>query len=276
MAVDSPWTRRTLGGLVVLVALFLFIPLGVVVLFSFQSSPSLSLPFHGFSLHWYQAALDDSDLVSALVRSLVIALLTAASTVVFGTLAAYGLSRAVRGRLRTLIGGLFFLPITIPGVFIGLALASTFAKIGIQPSLWTVLIAHFVWAFPVFLIVVLLALDRFDPALEEAAADLGASRFQTFRKVLLPLVWPILAGAAAFSFMISFDEFVITYFVVGAQPTLPVYIFGLLHRTINPTVNVIASLLLFVSLLGVVAAALLTLRGLRRERLTAAAEGADG
>ncbi len=128
--------------------------------------------------------------------------------------------------LRAPLALLFFLPITLPGLFVGIALLVYFARLDVQLSLVTVVIAHFVYVFPYFLLIAVAALDRLDPALEEAAADLGASPWKVFRKVTLPLIWPVLVGATALAFALSFDEFIITFFVIGPDSTLPMFIFS--------------------------------------------------
>jgi spermidine/putrescine transport system permease protein len=246
--------------------LFLFVPLAVVVLFSFHSTGGLTLPFEGFSTRWYEEVFGDSTFSEALVNSLKLGAATAIVTVVMGTAAAYGVSRskaAVRGPLQFL----FLAPVLLPGLFIGAALLSFLARIQFEPSLLTVLIAHVVFAFPFVFILMRTALDRLDPSLEEVGRDLGASPWLVFRRVILPQIAAVLAGAAALAFMLSFDEFLITFFVIGDEQTLPVYIFGRLRRTVDPGINVASTLLLAVMLLAWLAAAFATLRAARAERL---------
>lgn len=256
---------RTAAVATAAVLFFLFAPLAVVVLFSFHSSPSLTLPFRGFSLRWYEKVVTDPDLGAALIRSLVVATSTAVVTLVLGTSAAYAISRARPTWLRTALTVLFFVPIAVPGLFLGLALVSFFLRVGVKPSLGTVLLAHCVYTFPFFLLIARMALDRLDPALEEAAADLGASRWQVFTRVVLPITWPVLAGAAALAFMLSFDEFLMTFFVAGQDQTLPLYLFGVLRRSIDPTINVISTLLLAITLAVTLAGTFMLMRGIRRE-----------
>ena len=239
----SPFTT----AITVLALLFLFVPLLVVVLFSFHSTAALSFPFDGFSLRWYRDVLGSEQFREAARNSLVVALATSAVTLVLGTLAAYGLSRT-RSRLRVPLALLFFLPITLPGLFLGLSLLVYFKRIGLDLSLVTVTIAHLVYVFPYFLLIAKAALDRLDPALEEAAADLGANPQLVFRRVTLPQVWPVLIGATCLAFALSFDEFVITFFVIGPESTMPLFIWSGLRRTIDPSINTISTLLLLVTL----------------------------
>jgi spermidine/putrescine transport system permease protein len=226
---------------------FLYLPLAMVVLFSFHKTGAVSFPFTGFSLRWYRETLGDEIFRNTLWNSTIVAVSVSVVTLVIGTAAAYGLTRCTP-KLRAPLTLLFFLPITLPGLFVGIGLLVYFARFDVQLSLTTVGIGHFVYVFPYFLLVAKAALDRLDPALEEAAADLGASPWRIFRKVTLPLVWPVLAGATALAFALSFDEFIITFFIIGPDSTLPMFMYSRLHRTVDPSINVVSTLLLAVTL----------------------------
>jgi ABC-type spermidine/putrescine transport system permease subunit II len=257
----SPATGAfTIAGLV-----FLWAPLLLVALFSFHSTGSLTFPFEGFSTRWYDEVFSNEVISTAAKNSLIVATSTALITVLLGTLAAYGLTRT-SSRLRGPLSLLFFLPITLPGLFIGIALLVAFSRVEWSLSLVTVTIAHLVYVFPFFFLVARAALERLDPALEETAADLGAGRWTVFRRVTLPQVWPVLVGAAGLAFALSFDEFVITFFVIGPDSTLPLYIWSGLRRTIDPSINAISTLLLAFTMLLFVVTFLLTTWGERRRR----------
>jgi ABC-type spermidine/putrescine transport system permease subunit II len=240
--------------------LFLFVPLVIVVLFSFHKTGALSFPFTGFSLRWYREVFGSYEFREAAKNSLYVALAVAASTLLLGTLAAYGLSKAP-ARLRGPLALLFFLPITLPGLFLGIALLTFLVRIDLTPSLVTVAIGHLVYVFPYFMLMALAALDRLDPALEETAADLGANAWKAFRRVTLPQIWPVLVGATSLAFMLSFDEFIITFFVIGSDSTLPLFIFSSLRRTIDPSINTISTLLLALTLTLWIVAFVFTIRG---------------
>jgi ABC-type spermidine/putrescine transport system permease subunit II len=225
---------------------FLYLPLAMVVLFSFHKTGAVSFPFTGFSLRWYRETLGDENFRATLWNSTFVAVSVSIITLVIGTAAAYGLTRCAP-RLRAPLALLFFLPITLPGLFVGIALLVYFARFDVQLSLTTVAIGHLVYVFPYFLLVVKAALDRLDPALEEAAADLGASPWRIFRKVTLPLIWPVLAAATALAFALSFDEFIITFFIIGPDSTLPMFMYSRLHRTVDPSINVASTLLLAIT-----------------------------
>jgi ABC-type spermidine/putrescine transport system permease subunit II len=250
----------TFGGVV-----FLWGPLLVVVLFSLHSTAALSFPFRGFSFRWYDEIFSSAEVRNAAENSLIVASVTAVTTLLLGTLAAYGLTRT-GSRARGPLALLFFLPITLPGLFIGTALLVAFARVDVTLSLATVTVAHLVYVFPFFFLIARAALDRLDPALEEAAADLGAGRSLVFRRVTLPQVWPVLVGAACLSFALSFDEFVITFFVIGTDSTLPMFIWSSLRRTIDPSINAISTLLLLFTLFLFVLTFALTSWSERRRR----------
>jgi len=239
--------------------------IGVVVLFSFHSTAGLTLPFEGFSTRWYEEVFGDSTFSEALVNSLILGAGTAIVAVGLATPAAYGVARS-RSRAGTPLQLLFLAPVLLPGLFIGAALLSFLGRIQFERSLLTVLIAHVVFAFPFVFLLMRTALERLDPALEEVARDLGASRARVFWRVILPQIAAVLGGAAALAFMLSFDEFLITFFVIGDEQTLPVYIFGRLRRTVDPGINVASTLLLAVVLFAWLAAAFATVRAMRAER----------
>jgi len=253
--------RRSVPTMLVTIAAlaFLFLPLAVVVLFSFHSSAGLTFPFEGFSLQWYEEVLGSEEFRSAARNSLVVATATSVVTLLLGTLTAYGLTRT-SSRWRVPLTLLFFLPVTLPGIFVGLALLVYFSELTITLSLLTVLVAHCLFVFPFFLLIAHAALSRTDPALEEAAADLGAGRWAVFRRVTLPQVWPVLLGASALAFALSFDEFIITFFVVGPDSTLPLYIWSGLRRNTDPSINTVSTMLLIATTVPCLIAYVLTLR----------------
>jgi ABC-type spermidine/putrescine transport system permease subunit II len=243
--------------------IFLLGPLLIVVLFSFNDAASLSFPLMGLSTRWYHEVFQNADFVEALVRSLELATLTAAVTLVLGTAAAYGVTRS-NSRLRNPASAILVLPVTLPSLFLGIALLSAIVRVQLAPSFFTIAVAHVIVAFPFFFLIAKIALERLDPLLEQAAADLGASPIQAFMKVTLPQIAPILLGASALSFMVSLDEFVVTVFVSGSNLTLPTFLYSRLRQAIDPSINVVSSILMFVTLVLGAAAYLLNARRIRR------------
>ncbi len=253
------------GVVVALTLVFLFAPLAIVVLFSFHAGGGLTFPFEGLSTRWYDSVFNDTTFSEAFVNSLILGVATAVLTVLLGTPAAYGVTRS-SSRLRGPLQFLFIAPVLLPGLFIGAALLTFLARIQFEPSLLTVLIGHVVFAFPFVFILMRMALDRLDLSIEEVARDLGAPPWTVFKRVTLPQIAPVLAGAAALAFMLSFDEFLITFLVIGNEQTLPVYIFGRLRRTVDPGINVASTILLAITMLVWVVAAVATLRAARNDR----------
>lgn len=231
----------------VITLLFLSLPLVIVVLFSFHATSSLAFPFEGFSLRWYEDTLGSRTFLDAMRNSFIVAVSVATSTFLLATPAAYGLSR-LRTRFRGALLLAFFLPITIPGLFIGVALLVWFDFLDVTLSLGTIIIAHIVFVFPYFLLLAFQGFDRLQPGLEDAAADLGAGPWLTFRRVVFPQVSPVLLGATVLVFSLSFDEFIITFFVTGGGSTVPLFIWSSLRRTIDPTINTVSTLLLTITL----------------------------
>jgi ABC-type spermidine/putrescine transport system permease subunit II len=229
------------------VMVFLFFPLFLIVLFSFHSSASLSFPFEGFSLRWYQEAINRSDLLPALKNSFIVASITAIASATIGTLAGFGLTR-INSRFSSVVGSVSNLPILLPGLFLGIALLGYFALANMVLSLMTVVIAHIIYTIPYFILVMVARLHQYDLSLEEASKDLGATSWETFRLVTFPIIAPSIIGGALLVFALSFDEFLITFFVIGSQSTLPMLIWSMLRRTINPSVNAVATMILTFSL----------------------------
>jgi spermidine/putrescine transport system permease protein len=234
-----------------LVFLFLFAPIAIVVLFSFNKTASLTFPFHGFSLRWYRAVFASELYRDAILSSLRVAVITVVVVVVVGTLAGIGVTRyAFRG--NTIVRVFLLFPAALPGLFVGIALLSFFVQTKISLSLWTVTVGHLIYVLPYFFLVVTSRLQRFDYLLEEAACDLGAGPWTTFRRVTLPLIAPSLIAGALVVFSLSWDEVFITFFTIGAQNTLPLVIYSTVRQSVDPSVNAISTLLLAGSLVFVV------------------------
>ncbi|OWV98895.1 ABC transporter permease [Rhizobium sp. R693] len=246
--------------------LFLFAPIAIIVLFSFHSSPALTFPVEGLSLRWYAQLFDKPEFVTSLWNSLKVGFYTAIATTVLGTLAALALIR-LKGKYKQTFELLNFAPIGLPGLFLGIALVTLFAAINLPRSLVTVTIAHVLFTLPFFVETMRSRINYFDHSLEEAARDLGASQIQTFRLVTIPILAPTIVGAAILTFALSFDEFIITVFVSGNDTTLPLYIWSMMRRTVDPSINAASVLALALSIV-VLGAGGLTL-WLQRKRAVA-------
>jgi len=240
------WSFRIWFGAVMV---FLYLPILFMIIFSFDESSTPGLPITGFTLHWYGVLLDNRVLVRAVGNSITVAAVVALLATVIGTMAAFVV---VRGRIRypnvTRIA--FTLPIMVPGVLIGVSLLIYFARAAdITLSLVTVVAGQLVVTVPFVLLIVASRLQGFDRALEWAAADLGASPRQAIRHIVLPLIAPAIMAGALISVTLSIDEFVITWFTVGSQPTLPTYIYTQVKFGVSPEVNAVATIMLVATLL---------------------------
>lgn len=242
--------------------LFLYLPVIVLLVFAFQGSGRLALPWTGPSLRWFEFVLSDRSFQSALITSLKVGVASALCAMVVGTLTALAFTR-YRLRLQRPLDLLSMAPIALPGLFIGLSLLTFFGSLGLSLSLYTVTMAHLVYVLPYVLIVMRNRFERFDIAVEEAARDLGANSWQTFWKVTFPLTWKTILAAGILAFALSFDEFLITLFVIGSDSTLPIMMWSRMRRRIDPSINAIAAIIfaIFLTSLALSAALLLLRRG---------------
>jgi spermidine/putrescine transport system permease protein len=230
-----------------LALLFLFLPVLMLMLMSFNSSVTGVFPLQGFSFKWYGVALQNKIIWPALKNSLIIAVATATVSAVLGTPAAFALVRH-SFRFKNLIRGIMVLPMSLPTLLIGISLLSFFAFLSVSRSLLTVIIGHVVYCVPYMLMVVSARLAEFDFSIEEAAMDLGATPLQTFRLVTFPLIRPTVLGAMLLIFAQSFDMFVITFFTIGPQSTLPMVIWSMMRTGINPSLNALGTMILLFSI----------------------------
>jgi len=251
--VKGGWHRRLLAAHTALIYLFLYAPIAILVVFSFNAARQTAF-WEGFTLDWYRRLLDNTLLFRSVRNSLIVACVTTAAAVLLGTPAALALARHdFRGRRAT--QALLYLPVIIPEVVLGAALVTFFGAVGLRLSLTTVVIAHVVFSVSYVAIVVRARLSGLDPSLEEAARDLGASPVETFRRVTLPLAAPGILASALLVFTLSIDDYVITSFVAGVgATTLPLHIYSMLKVGVTPEVNAVSTLLLAVTIVLIVAA----------------------
>jgi len=249
---------------VTLVYLFIFLPVGVLVLFSFQDALLPIPPFQGPSLRWYEAVLTDFRIMDALWNSLLVAVVSSALSCLLGFLAAYGLARyTVRG--AGAIQWLLIAPLSVSYLIIGMGLLITFKTMGIPKSLLAVIIGHTVINLPLAFAIIYSQMGEHQANLERAARDLGAAEWQVMGLITLPLLWPALMASFFLSFTLSWDEFIIALLVSRFDVTLPVEIWSLLRSGLNPKTNAIGSLVFIVSIILVFVTEI-ALFGRRRSR----------
>jgi putative spermidine/putrescine transport system permease protein len=252
------WTRLALRAWVVLILLFLFIPIVLILVYAFNSSNIQTWPLPGLTTKWFGATWDDPEVRTALLLSLQAGLASTGLALVLGSCAAFAIHRMTFFG-RDVVSLLFILPLALPGIVTGMALNSFFHFNGITLSTLTIITGHTTFCIVVVYNNVLARLRRTQGSLIEAAMDLGANGFQTFRDVTLPLIATAVVAGAMLAFALSFDEVIVTYFTAGAQNTLPLWIFGAIRLGQRlPEVNVVVSFVILVTIVPVIIAARLT------------------
>jgi spermidine/putrescine transport system permease protein len=266
--------RISLGWLildlnVVLTFLFLYAPIIVLIIFSFNDSRQQQV-WVGFTLDWYRQMLQDDRIAEAAKNSLLIATISTIVSTIIGTMTALALDR-YRFRLKTAVESALYLPIIVPEIVMAISLLVFFNQVfrwldelvglTLKFGLGTITIAHIAFSFPFVAVVVRARLADFDRTLEQAAQDLGANEWQVFRHITLPLLMPGIIAGALLAFTLSIDDFVITFFNAGiGATTLPLEIYGRIRRTITPEVNAISAVLLLASITLVLGSLLLQRR----------------
>ena len=247
---------------------YLMLPIAIVIAFSFNNPAGrFNYVWSGFTLNNWKNWDGVPGLRSAMVLSLQIALVSSLVATLLGTLIALALVRyGFRGRSAT--NFLIFLPLSTPEIVLGASLLTLFLNLTIVFGFWTILIAHVMFCISFAVVTVKARLIGFDRHLEEAAMDLGANEWVTFRKVTLPLIAPAILAALLLSFAISIDDFVVTYFVAGPRTTFPLFVWGAARVGAPPQVNVIATFIFGVAVIGMVVNVLVQMR---RERAAATA-----
>jgi len=244
-----------------LIAVFLalFGPLLILLLFAFNDSNVLAFPLEGFTTHWFVEAWNDPLLRQALVNSFIVAFVVAPLCLVLGTLAAFGLTR-FRFRGRAAVGGLVGAPLILPWLIIGIAALMAYGRVHVPLSLQTVIATQTICTFPLVTAIVAASLFRFQVVQEEAAIDLGCSRLQVLRHVILPHIAPALAASAIFAFTWSFNNFEISFFTIGFQQTFPIWVYSSVRNPDHTAVVNAISIVISVVQVGLIYAAVRLLR----------------
>ncbi|MBQ7183677.1 MAG: ABC transporter permease [Clostridia bacterium] len=245
----SKWSLLT-NGYLILVLLFIYLPIGYVVLFSFNESKSLT-NFTGFSLRWYENMMQDETMLQSIYYTLLTAVIATAVSTVVGTVAAIGLSKA-RPLVRSLILEVNNLPVMNPDIVTAIGLMLLFISTKIQLSLTTLILAHITFCVPYVILTVMPKLRQLDDNVAEAALDLGATPFQALTKVILPQIYPAILSGALIAFSMSFDDFVISFFTAGVGiNNISMYVYSM--KRYNPSVNALSTLIVVVVTLILVA-----------------------
>ena len=252
---------------------FLYIPMIVLVTYSFNESRLVTV-WAGFSTKWYGELLRDQAYLDAAWVTLRVAFFSACLATVLGTMAAHVIVRAGRFRGRTLFSGMIYAPLVMPEVITGLSLLLLFIGLGIDRGILTVVLAHTTFAMCYVSVVVSSRLATFDTALEEAARDLGATPFEAFRLVTLPIIAPAVISGWLLAFTLSLDDLVIASFTTGpGATTLPIKVFSAVRLGVSPEINALSTMLIAIVTVGVITTSIITKRtAVRRAREERAAE----
>lgn len=248
---------------------FLYTPIVMVVVYSFNSARRGG-PWRGFTTEWYATLLHSPEKLSAVTNTLILATASTAISTVLGTLLGYGLSRfEFPGKKQ--FSWLMYIPLVVPDIVAAVAMLMFYSFIRnltglLELGLGTMIIAHVTFQVPLIAIIIRARLAGMDPAIEEAAHDLGANAWQKFRHVTLPLTMPGVLAGAALAFTLSIDDFVISFFTAGpGATTLPILIYSSVKRGITPDINALATLIVLASIAGTIVVTLLQQRGRTEE-----------
>lgn len=240
---------------------FLYVPLIIVIVYSFNDS-RLNAEWVGFTWHWYEVLLEDEQMLTAAWNSLIIGVCASAVATVLGTMAGYAMYRFKLKLLPVLV----LMPIAIPEILMGVSLLIFFVLLNVTLGMLSITLAHIAFCIGFVAIVVRSRLSGMDESLTEAARDLGATHWQAFRLITLPLIMPGIIAGALMAFTLSIDDFVITFFTAGVDATtLPLQIYSMIKIAVTPEVNAVSTLLMLVTLILIVIASRLSPGALRGE-----------
>ena len=230
------------------VVIFMLSPLIILVIFAFNSSPLLSFPMTGFSFRWIVAVLERPEFIKALENSLIVTATVGVASTVIGTMTAMALSR-MRSAVSSVVMSVLTVPIMVPPLMLGIMFLSYYSQwLDMHLGLHTVILSHLVFTQPFVILIVNARMASFDFAAIDSARDLGASGGQAFFTITLPIIRANILGAALISMALSLDDFLVTFFTIGGGNTLPTFMWGMLRRGVDPSINVVAVLIMLLSI----------------------------
>jgi spermidine/putrescine transport system permease protein len=250
-------------GFIGLVFLFIFFPIITIIIFSFNTDKFASLPWRGFTLRWYRNLIYDAGILNSLKNSLIVSTCVAAASCLLGFMGAYTLYRRTF-RFQNIFSAFMISPMAIPWIILGLAMLVYLTRIDLEGSLFSVWISHTIFAAPFAMLIIRARLSGLSVRYEEAGWDLGANRLKAIWHIVIPLALPGIIAAFLLTFTLSFDEFIIAWFVCGFQTTLPVKIWALIRSGLNPTINAVGSVIFVFSMTLAIIATLLSGAGRRK------------
>ncbi len=247
-----------------LVLLFLYLPILVLIIFSFNTS-SLNILFEGFTFKWYGELLNNVSLLEALKNTLIVSITSTLISTIIGTISAFALKKYdFKG--KKIINQLLYIPIVIPEIVLGIALLSIYTFLHVELGLGTLILSHIAFSLPFVIISVRAVLDNMPSNIEDAAKDLGASNIKTFWNVIVPTIMPGITSGAFLAFTLSLDDVVISYFTAGpGSNTLPLQIYSMIKTGVTPDVNALATLILLAVFLVLGISTILQIRNIKRQ-----------
>ncbi|MGK9051187.1 ABC transporter permease [Neorhizobium petrolearium] len=264
MNTGAPEKSRLLPGYVAFYFLFLYLPILLLPVFSFNNAAATTFPLAGFTTKWYVSLWGNGEMLTAAVNSLIVGVCVSGLSTLLGICAARAITR-YRFRGRRAANGLIMAPLFLPEIIVAVSLLMVVLAAGMELSLATIILGHTVFCLPYCMSVLTAGFEGFDRSLEEASLDLGETAFGTFRRVTLPVVAPAILSSLLVSFTISLDEFILAFFLSGTEPTLPVYIWGQLRFAAKlPSVLALGTIMLLISILLLTIAEVVRRRAERR------------
>lgn len=248
-----------LKGYLVILFLFVFTPIIASIVFSFNSDRFPTIPLGEFTLHWYELVLNDPDMFTAAINSVLVAICAAVLATFIGFCTAYSDFR-YQFRFKGPYLALALLPPTIPLIIMALAMLAWFSKFGLSGSLLSIVLAHTVLCSPFAMAIIRLRLSQMDESLEAAAWNLGASEWRAMREVVIPFARPAIVSSLCLTAAVSFDEFAVAWFVSGLNKTVPVVILEIVQGNIDPRVNAMGTFVFVTSMTLVVVAQIIFMK----------------
>lgn len=231
-----------------LVYLFLYLPIFVVIAYSFNTS-KMNIKFEGFTFQWYSKMFENTELMQSLTNTAIVAVTSTAVCIVLGTICAVGMYK-YEFKLKNTVNNLLYIPIVIPEIVFAIALLIFFSSISIPMSMITLIISHITFSMPFVVITVRSRLAGYDKSIEEAARDLGANEFRTFKRVTLPIIAPGVLSGGMLALTMSLDDVVVSFFTSGPNSmTLPIKIYGMVRKGVSPDVNALSTLMIIGTIL---------------------------
>lgn len=242
-----------LSGFAFIILAFLYLPIAVLVVFSFDNS-RFAVDWHGFTLKWYGLLFQDEALGLAIKNSLIVAVIAVAVSTIMGTMAAIALSQG-KFQGKSFVEGLLIVPIIVPEIALAVSVLVLFLALGLPLGLTSIIVSHIIFCLSYVTLLVMARIEDLNPQLLEAALDLGASEWTVYRRIVLPLIAPGIISGALLAFVLSFDDFIITQFTAGVgATTLPLRIYSMVKFGVSPEINALSTLMLIATAIPAVLA----------------------